>query len=87
MISLPNSYSAKVEAFLEVADKRLRIGRIRDGVMMLRDTIDVPPATQGRVVMSVDGIEDTTSVVLINGITVQSATVEYRENAGGDSAS
>jgi hypothetical protein len=71
-----DGYSAKVEISLHVAAYKLNVARIRGGELVLRDRIDVPPC-DATVVISVDGQETVTPVVLVDGIDSQSEFVRY----------
>ena len=75
--TLRDGYSATIDAYLEVGTSRYRIGRIRAGEMMLRDACDLAPATEGTVVVCVDGSCRRTPVVLIHGAREANRAVEY----------
>ena len=72
-----HGYSAKVEAYLHVQDRRLKIGRIGASALELRETCDVPASTNATVVVSVDGLEQRMPILLIHGISNGSAIVEF----------
>jgi hypothetical protein len=74
--SSPNGYSPKVEIRLLVAGHKLNVARIGGGQLELRDKIDLPPS-DAKVVISVDGRETVTPVVLTSGICSQLEFVEF----------
>jgi len=78
-MSIPSleGYSAKVEIHLHVDGRKLRVARIRGGLLELRDKCDIPPTSNAAVVISVDGHEDVLPVVLNSGIDGRSELVEF----------
>jgi hypothetical protein len=53
-IQWKDGFSAHVELFLLVEDKKLRVAQVGPESLILRDTCTIPPGTRGRIVIKVD---------------------------------
>lgn len=67
-IAPQTGHSAKIEAYLLVEDQRLWIERVGGGLLTVRDSYTVPPATPATVEVSVDGERQTMPIILIDGL-------------------
>ena len=70
-------YSAEVEVYLKVDDKKLRIARIGPSSFCLREPCEYPPGTEGTIVIKVDGREREVHAFLQNGIVNGLPEVQY----------
>jgi hypothetical protein len=61
-------HSAKIEAYLLVADQRLWLERIGGGSLTVRESYSVPPATPATVEVSIDGEVQEMPIVLVDGL-------------------
>lgn len=70
-------YSSEVECHIQVADKALRIAQIGPKSFILRDGCELPPGTEGTIVITVDGDERKIHAFLQNGVARGVNEVEY----------
>jgi hypothetical protein len=70
-------YSAEVEIHLRVGDRVLRIAQIGPDSFILRDACELPPGTEGTIVMKVDGREKEYHAFLQNGVVKGVEEVAY----------
>jgi hypothetical protein len=62
-----DGYSADVEIYLVIDGKRYDVAQICRGSLFLRDAHQIPPATTAKLVIKIDGIEESEQVFLGNG--------------------
>lgn len=67
-IQRDNGYSATVEAFLEVGESKIRLAKTGRTTLAFAEACELPPGTEGELVVCVDGHCDTRSVVLLDGL-------------------
>jgi hypothetical protein len=72
-----DGYSAHVELFLLVEDKKLRVAQVGPESLILRDACTIPPGTRGRIVIKVDDNQKEHDVVLHKGIVAGIERVEF----------
>jgi hypothetical protein len=72
-----DGYSARVELYLDVGDKRLRVAQVGPASLILRDPCTLPPGTPGTIVINVDGTLKEHAVVLHNGAIASRDRVEF----------
>jgi hypothetical protein len=70
-------YSSQVELYLVVAGVSHPLSRIGNGCFSFREPRDLPAATQGQLIVKVDGREDVRSVVLPDGAARSSDVVKF----------
>lgn len=70
-------YSSDVRIHLEIADKVLRIAQIGPKSFILRDHCEIPPGTEGTIVIKVDDRERKVHAFLQNGVTNGMREVQY----------
>ena len=70
-------YSSEVSIRLEVADKTMRIAQIGPNSFILRDHCELPPGTEGTIVIKVDDRERKVHAFLQNGVISGVDEVEY----------
>lgn len=61
---------------LRVRGKTLRVGQVCDGVLYLRETLDLPP-TLAKLLITVNGKKRAYSIYLPHGIGSESSAVPY----------
>ncbi len=76
MVSI-HGHSAKVKLTLIVGDRQLPLGRVRPGEAYLREACGPIQATNGTIVVSVDGVEHHSDVFLPHGIGTDGERVVY----------
>ena len=62
-----DGYSAEIEIYLVINDKRYDVAQIGAGFLMLRDSNEIPPHTHAKLVMIFDGVEEAENVFLADG--------------------
>jgi hypothetical protein len=72
-----DGYSAEVEIYLEVAGKRYDVAQIGGGSLLLRDSHTIPPATEAKLVMRIDGVEEVEQIFLGSGAVNNEVAVSY----------
>jgi hypothetical protein len=72
-----DGYSANIEIFLLVAGKRHDVAQIGRGSLLLREPTSIPPATDARLTIRIDGHEEIEDVVLIQGAAVNDQPVPF----------
>ena len=78
MITSSGGYSSHVELFLNIADKRLRLGQVGPEYCILREAAEFPPC-EAEILILVDGEKSRVPVHLPRGIEPTSRTVPYVE--------
>jgi hypothetical protein len=76
-MSSPDGYSAHVDAYLIIDGKRYDIAQVGAGALILRKPETISAGTQAKLVVSIDGNEDTEEVCLGEGASVSQAVVPY----------
>jgi hypothetical protein len=66
-IQRENGYSASVEAFLLVGGQHIRLAKTGPDKVVAVEPCELPPGTEGELVILVDGHRDSRSVVLDDG--------------------
>lgn len=72
-----DGYSATVEGFLVVADRRMRLKKSNGEEVVLSEASEVPAGAVGELVVIVDGDEHRETVRLPEGATLESRIVRY----------
>jgi hypothetical protein len=78
-IQRENGYSSSVKAFLAIKDRRIRIAKVGKGTLTFARPVELPPGTEGTMVVSVDDHRTTRKVSLDDGACFGQRTVRYRE--------
>ncbi len=66
-IQRENGYSATVEAFLVVGDHHIRLAKTGPDEITFVEPCELPPGTEGELVIIVDGHRDSRAIVLDEG--------------------
>lgn len=72
-----NGYSASVEAFLAVGESKIRLAKTGRTTIAFAEACELPPGTEGELVVCVDGHCDTRSVVLPDGLPLGQRVATY----------
>jgi len=70
-------YSTDVELYLRVANRNLRIAKIGPDSFVLREECELPPGTEGTIVIKVDGDERKIHAFLQNGTVRGAERVQF----------
>lgn len=70
-------YSADVEAFFVSTGKRFRVAKTNGWAISLAESCDLPPGTEGDLLIIVDGNARSQRVVLPDGVEAGQTTVKY----------
>ena len=62
-----DGYSAAVEIYLVIDGKRYDVAQIGAGSLILRDSHKIPPHTHAKLVMNLDGVEESENIFLGEG--------------------
>lgn len=76
-----NGYSATVEAFLVVGESMIRLAKTGRTTLTFADACELPPETEGELVVCVDGHRDTRSVVLPDWLSLGQRVAAYAVTA------
>jgi hypothetical protein len=76
-IQRENGYSASVEAFLVVEDQHIRLAKTGPDKVVVVEPCELPPGTEGELVIIVDGHRDSQAVVLDEGAMSARHEVRY----------
>lgn len=76
-IQRENGYSASVEAFLIVGEQHIRLAKTGPDKIVLVEPRELPPGTEGGLVIIVDGHRDSRAVVLDEGASREQREVRY----------
>jgi hypothetical protein len=76
-IQRENGYSATVEAFFVVGDQHIRLAKTGPDEITLVEPCELPPGTEGDLVIIVDGHRDSRMVVLDDGAIAGRHEVRY----------
>lgn len=74
-----NGYSASVEAFLIVGERRLIVAKTRRDAVVLVEPCELAAGTTGELEIIVDGHRNSRSVVLDDGASLGRREVRYSE--------
>ena len=72
-----DGYSADVEIYLVIDDKRYEVAQIGSGSLILRDFREIPPCTHAKLIMNIDGNEEAEDVFLGDGAKGNEELVPY----------
>ncbi|HZZ27009.1 MAG TPA: hypothetical protein VFE46_03300 [Pirellulales bacterium] len=73
-----DGYSAEVEGFFVVTKElRFRLAKSNGCTFVLAESCELPPGTEGDLLVIVDGKKDSRRVVLRKGVSIGQTTVEY----------
>jgi hypothetical protein len=72
-----DGYSADVEIYLLIDGKRYDVAQICRGQLFLRDSHKIPPSTSAKLVIKIDGIEESDQVILSNGAVSDELAVNF----------
>jgi hypothetical protein len=70
-------YSSDVAGCLRVGERSFRIAQTGPNSFILRDPCELPPGTEGTIVISVDGDEREIHAFLQNGVAIGCSEVQY----------
>ena len=70
-------YSADVEAFFVTAGKRIRVAKTNGSALSLAESCELPPGTEGDLLIIVDGNARSQRVLLPEGVERGQTTVKY----------
>lgn len=62
-----DGYSAQVEIFLLVDGKRYEVAQIGAGSLVLRGKFSIPPNTEAKLIIRIDGHEERDTILICNG--------------------
>ncbi len=71
-------YSATVEGFFVVGEQRVRVAKSNGSRIVLAEQCEVPPGTEGELLVIVDGAERSRRVIVPNGVVAGQTFVEYQ---------
>ncbi|BBO30835.1 hypothetical protein [Lacipirellula parvula] len=80
-IQRDNGYSATVQAFLAVGESMIRLAKTGRTTLTFAEACELPPGTEGELVVCVDGHRDTRGVVLLDGLTLGQRVAAYAVTA------
>jgi hypothetical protein len=72
-----DGYSADVEIYLMIEGKRYDVAQICRGSLFLRDSHQLPPSTIAKLVIKIDGVEESEQVCLGNGAISDELAVSF----------
>ena len=72
-----DGYSAEVEIYLEIAGERYDVAQIGGGALLLRDSHTIPPGTEAKLFMRIDGVEEVEQIFLGSGAVNNEEAVSY----------
>lgn len=73
-----DGYSADVEGFLLVGERRLRVAKTNGSAVVLVEPVELPPNCECELLSIVDGDKYSRRVTLPDGASLASARVNYR---------
>ena len=76
-IQRENGYSATVQAFLSVGDLMIRLAKTGRSSLTFADLCELPPGTEGQLVVCVDGHEDTRGICILDGLAYGQRVAAY----------
>ncbi len=72
-----DGYSASVEGFLVVRGQRYRLAKTNNLSFTLADDCELPPGSEGELIVTVDGNSFSRTISLPCGIVLGQTTVDY----------
>jgi hypothetical protein len=72
-----DGYSAQVEIYLLIDGKRFEVAQIGAGALVLRGESTIPPNTEAKLVIKIDGVEERDTIVICNGSEVSRQELQY----------
>jgi len=72
-----SGYSADVEGFFVYAGKRIRLAKTNGCAFVLAEPCELPPDSEGDLLVIVDGKSSSRRVVLPEGVQIGQTLVEY----------
>lgn len=72
-----DGYSAHVEIYLLIEGERYEVAQIGPGTLVLRGEGKIPPNTQAKLVIKIDGIEEEDTILICNGVETARQEVQY----------
>lgn len=76
-IQRENGYSATVQAFLSVGDLVIRLAKTGRTTLTFAESCELPPGTEGELVVYVDGHADTRGICLLDGLAIGQRVAGY----------
>jgi hypothetical protein len=73
-----DGYSATVEGFFVVGEQRVRVAKSNGSRIVLAEQCEVPPGTEGELLVIVDGSKSSRRVIVPSGIVAGQSVVEYQ---------
>lgn len=70
-------YSAKVEAFFIAAGKQIRVAKTSHVTISFAESCELPPGTEGDLLVIIDGNASSRRVVLPEGVELGQTAVRY----------
>jgi len=70
-------YSAEVEAFFVAAGARYRVAKTNGAAFSLAESCELPPRTEGDLLVIIDGSASSRRIVLPDGVEQEQTTVKY----------
>ncbi|HEV3344999.1 MAG TPA: hypothetical protein VG125_31775 [Pirellulales bacterium] len=72
-----DGYSSHVEIYLLVNGEKIRVSRIGPDSFVVADQVELPPATQCKLVIRVDDHEEECEILLTDGVTGNTLPARY----------
>lgn len=72
-----DGYSSNVEIYLIVEGEKLRVARIGPDSFVIADQVEIPPSTQCKLVIRVDEHEESSDILLFEGVSGNTAPAKY----------
>jgi hypothetical protein len=76
-----DGYSASVEGYFVVGERRIRLAKTNGSAFVLAESCELAPGTAGELVVIVDGEENVRSVAVVDGVVAGQTVVEYKVTA------
>jgi hypothetical protein len=72
-----DGYSANVSGCLVVGERRIRVAKTNEALITLAERCELPPGTEGQLIVTVDGDAFSQMIRLPSGITIAQSTTDY----------
>jgi hypothetical protein len=72
-----DGYSADVEIYLVIDGERYDVAQICRGSLFLRSPREIPPSTSAKLVIKIDGVEESEQVLLAKGAVPDEMAVSF----------
>jgi hypothetical protein len=72
-----DGYSATVQGFLVVDGRRIRVAKTNEALITLADRCELPPGTEGELIVTVDGNSFSQTIRLPSGMSLDQSTTDY----------